>query len=91
MNKRKIPLRSCVITKEKLPKSELIRIVRTPEKQVIIDQTGKANGRGAYLKKDKEVFNKAKKSKILNRILEAEVDDKIFEELNNLLDNVEYK
>ena len=46
---KKIPLRTCVVTKEKLPKRELIRIVRTPEGNVIIDSTGKANGRGAYL------------------------------------------
>ena len=48
---KKIPMRSCVITKEKLPKKELIRVVRTPDGEVIIDTVGKANGRGAYLKK----------------------------------------
>lgn len=89
MNQRKIPLRSCVITKEKLPKKELIRIVRTPDKEVIIDKTGKSNGRGAYLKKDRQVFDKARKTKILNRILEVEIDDKIFDELDNLLGNIE--
>ena len=48
---KKIPMRSCVITKEKLPKKDLIRVVRTPDGEVIIDTVGKANGRGAYLKK----------------------------------------
>ena len=48
---KKIPMRSCIVTKEKLPKKELIRVVRTPEGNVIVDETGKANGRGAYLKK----------------------------------------
>ena len=67
MKIRKIPMRTCVVTREKLPKNELIRIVRTPEGTVIIDKTGKANGRGAYLKKEKEVFLNAKKNKILNR------------------------
>ena len=57
---KKIPMRSCVITKEKLPKKELIRVVRTPDGEVIIDVSGKANGRGAYLKKDIEVIKKAK-------------------------------
>ena len=47
-------MRSCLITKEKLPKKDLIRIVRTPEGTVIIDEIGKANGRGAYLKKDRK-------------------------------------
>lgn len=86
MKTRKIPMRTCVVTREKLPKGELIRVVRTPEGEVIIDETGKANGRGAYLKKDKEVFLKAKKNKILNRQLEVEVPDKVFEDLNDLLD-----
>ena len=56
MKVRKIPMRTCVVTREKLPKAELIRVVRTPEGNVVIDESGKANGRGAYLKKDKEVF-----------------------------------
>ena len=86
MKVRKIPMRTCVVTREKLPKAELIRVVRTPEGNVVIDESGKANGRGAYLKKDKEVFLKAEKSKVLNRMLEVEVPDKVFEDLNNLLD-----
>ena len=85
MKTKKIPMRTCVITKEKLPKQELIRIVRTPENNVIIDQTGKANGRGAYLKKQKEVFEQAKKQKTLNKILEVEIPESIFEQLNHLL------
>ena len=78
---KKIPMRSCVVTGEKLPKKELIRVVRTPEGDVIVDQTGKANGRGAYLKKDKDAFLKAKNSKILNKKLEVEVPDSIYDEL----------
>ena len=86
MKIRKIPMRMCVVTREKLPKGELVRVVRTPEGNVIIDESGKANGRGAYLKKDRDVFLKAQKNKILNRVLEVEVPDKVFEDLNNLLD-----
>jgi len=82
---KKIPMRSCIVTKEKLPKKELIRVVRTPEGNVIVDETGKANGRGAYLKKDLEVLEKAKKSKVLNRHLEVEVEDSVFEELQKLI------
>lgn len=81
MKAKKIPMRTCVITREKLPKQELIRVVRTPEGNIIIDETGRANGRGAYLKKDATVFEKAKKSKVLNRMLEVEVKEQIFEEL----------
>ena len=74
-------MRTCVITKEKLPKKELIRVVRTPEGNVIVDLTGKANGRGAYLKKDLETIEKAKTSKLLNRHLEVEVPNEVYEEL----------
>ena len=85
MKTKKIPMRSCIVTKEKLPKMELVRVVRTPENNVIVDTTGKANGRGAYLKKDIEVFAKAKKSKVLDKILEIEVPDSIFDELMNIV------
>ena len=85
MKQKKIPMRSCVITREKLPKKELIRVVRTPEGNIIIDESGKSNGQGAYLKRDLEVIAKAKKSKVLNRILEVEVPDSIYEELNNMI------
>ena len=80
---KKIPMRSCVITGEKLPKKDLIRVVRTPEGDVIVDDSGKANGRGAYLKKDIETFEKAEKSKILNKRLEVEVPSSIYEELKS--------
>jgi hypothetical protein len=82
---KKIPLRTCVITHEKLPKQELVRIVRTPEGNVIIDESLKANGRGAYLKKDLEVFEKAEKSKQLNKQLQVEVPSSIYEELKKLI------
>lgn len=84
MKTRKIPMRMCVVTREKLPKAELVRVVRTDD-GVVVDLTGKVNGRGAYLKKDKEVFLKAKNSKILNKQLETIVPDEIFDELDNLL------
>ena len=85
MKVKKRPMRTCVVTHEKLPKQELIRVVRTPEQEVIIDLNGKANGRGAYLKKDVEVFEKAKKNKVLNKQLEIEVPDEIFEQLKELV------
>lgn len=85
MKIKKTPMRSCVISREKLPKNELVRVVRTPEGNVIVDLTGKANGRGAYLKKDIEIFEKAKKTKILNKILEVEVNDEVYEELSKTI------
>ena len=85
MKQRKIPMRSCVVTREKYPKAELIRVVRTPEGEVVIDTTGKKNGRGAYLKKDLPVFEKAYNSKVLNKILEVDVPDSVFDELKELV------
>ena len=78
---KKIPMRSCVVSHEKCEKKDLLRIVRTPEKEIIIDETGKANGRGAYLKKDREVINKAKQTKVLDKVLEVSVPDSIYEEM----------
>ena len=83
MKTRKIPMRSCVVTREKYPKQELIRVVRTCDGSVVVDETGKQNGRGAYLKKDLSVIEKAEKSNILNKHLETVVPKEIFEELKN--------
>lgn len=81
MKMKKIPMRTCLITKEKLPKKELIRVVRTPEGNIVLDETGKVNGRGAYLKKDLQVFEKAKKSNVLARQLEVDIPDNVYDEL----------
>lgn len=85
MKVKKIPMRSCVVTHEKYPKKELIRVVRTPDGEIIVDKSGKANGRGAYLKLDKEVIDKAKNSKVLNKVLEVVVPDSIYNELIELI------
>lgn len=83
---RKIPERTCVVTKEKTLKKDLLRVVRDKEGNVSIDLTGKANGRGAYLKKDINVFKKAQKTKILDKILEVEIPDSVYEEMYNLIE-----
>ena len=85
MQVKKIPLISCVITKEKLAKKDLLRIVKTPEGQIKIDLTGKLNGRGAYLKKDIDVINKAKQSKILESILKVEIPLNIYDDAINMI------
>ena len=81
---KKIPMRTCVVSKEKLPKNELIRVVKTDD-GVIVDLTGKVNGHGVYLKRDKEVFDKAEKTKILNKLLETTVEESVFEELRKTI------
>jgi len=78
---KKIPLRTCVVSKEVLPKKSLVRIAATKEGVVSIDLIGKAPGRGAYLKLSKEVILLAKKNKALDRKLEVTVPDEIYDEL----------
>ena len=82
---KKIPMRSCVVTLEKCEKKDLIRVVRNNTGSVFVDLTGKANGRGAYLKRDLEVIKRAKKNKILDRRLEVEIPDSIYEELESMI------
>ncbi len=84
MNK-KIPMRTCVVTRESLPKKELIRVVRDKSGNVIIDESGKQNGRGAYLKRDLDVIKKAKKSKILERALGVNIPDSLYEDLESMI------
>ena len=82
---KKIPMRTCVVTNEKLPKKELVRVVRDKDGNVSVDLTGKANGRGVYLKGDIEVIDKARNSKILDRKLEVNVPDNIYDELKEVV------
>ena len=86
MKVKKIPLRTCVVTKESLPKKDLLRIVRTPEKEIRVDLSGKLNGRGAYIKKDIHVLQQARKSKILEKKLECTIDDVVYEEIEKMLE-----
>ncbi len=86
MKNKKIPLRTCVITKEKLPKQELIRVVKNNENNVFIDLTGKSNGRGAYIKRDINVLDTAIKTKALSRQLEVEIPDEVYEELRKIIE-----
>ena len=85
MKNKKIPLRTCIVTKEILPKQELFRIVINKEKEVSIDLTGKQNGRGVYLKKDISAINKAKDLKLLDKKLEVKIEEKLYEDLINLM------
>ena len=87
MKNKKIPMRSCVVTKEKLPKQELLRIVRTTDLNVVIDDTGKINGRGAYIKKDIDVLSKAMKSKVLEKHLEVSISDELYDEIRKKIEN----
>ena len=76
-----------MVTREKLPKKELLRIVRTTDGMVVLDISGKINGRGAYIKRDIEVLEKARKSKILERLLETTISDSVYDEIKKVLEN----
>lgn len=78
---KKTPMRMCVACRQMRPKKELTRVVRTPEGEVLVDATGRANGRGAYLCHNLECLNKAIKIKALERALETSVDSAAFEKL----------
>lgn len=85
MKQKKIPMRTCIVSKEKYPKKELIRVVRDNLGNVFVDETGKKNGRGAYLKKDLDVVLKAKQTNILERYLEVLIPEEIYDELNKII------
>ncbi|MBQ4031541.1 MAG: YlxR family protein [Bacilli bacterium] len=82
---KKMPERTCIVTKEKTLKKDLLRVVRDKDGNVSVDTTGKANGRGAYLKRDAEVINKAKETKILDKALEVNIPDSVYEEMLNII------
>lgn len=86
MKVKKIPLRKCIGCSESKPKKELIRVVRTTEGEIVIDETGRVNGRGAYICKDIDCFNKAEKSDRLSKVLEVEVTKEKYEALRELLE-----
>ena len=78
-------MRTCVVTKEKCPKRELVRIVRTPENEVKVDTTGRMNGHGAYIKLDRDVIIKVQSTKVLDRTLKVIVPNEVYEELLEML------
>ncbi len=82
---KKIPTRTCVVTHTKAEKKDLLRIVRTPLKEILVDTTGKLNGKGAYILKDLEVLEKAKKTKALERALDIDIPESVYEEIKKYI------
>ncbi len=78
---KKIPLRKCLATNKVYPKEELFRVVKLANGDVILDITGKVNGRGAYIYRSKEAIELAKKSKCLDKALETIIPDKVYEKM----------
>ncbi|WP_026326269.1 RNase P modulator RnpM [Paenibacillus ginsengihumi] len=81
MKPRKIPLRKCVACQQMMPKKELIRVVKTPNDEMLIDLTGKKAGRGAYLCGKLSCFKLAKKTRALDRALKSPVSPEIYDAL----------
>ncbi|KXB47531.1 hypothetical protein HMPREF3188_00501 [Tissierellia bacterium KA00581] len=88
MKSRKIPMRKCVSCGQKREKKDLLRIVNNKEQEVSFDETGKKNGRGAYICKSVECIDKAKKSKRLNILLDTEIDSEFYEKLKEYIQSV---
>lgn len=82
---KKIPMRMCVVTRERYQKQDLIRVVKDKYDNVFVDTTGKQNGKGAYIKKDISVLKKAKDNKILDRVLETNISNEIYDELEKII------
>ncbi|MFO8192305.1 MAG: YlxR family protein [Bacillota bacterium] len=85
MKKRKIPMRVCIGCQEKKPKKELVRIVRTPNGEVMLDSTGKKAGRGAYICPQEVCLNKAIKARRLERNLQTKISDELVKEITATL------
>lgn len=86
---KKIPLRQCVGCNEMKSKKEMLRVLKTTEDEVILDTTGKANGRGAYLCKNAECLKKAIKQKGIERSLKMNIDKAVYEKLEKEFLNIE--
>lgn len=85
MKEKRVVLRTCVVTKEQLEKKDLLRIVKNKEGLVFVDENGKQNGRGAYIKKDLEVLELAKKTKALDRALDTTISDEVYTQIENAI------
>ncbi|MDO4633000.1 MAG: YlxR family protein [Eubacteriales bacterium] len=88
---RKVPLRKCVGCQEMKNKKELIRILKTPEDELVIDTTGRKNGRGAYLCLSKECFDKAVKSRGLERSLKMSIPGDVYDTLKKEIEQIDSK
>ena len=86
--KKKIPLRKCISCGENKPKKELIRIVKNNENHVMVDLTGKVNGRGAYICHNINCFELAYKGKKLARNLQIEINDEIYNRLKEVIEGI---
>ena len=88
---RKIPMRKCIGCQEMKSKKEMMRVIRTPEDELVLDTTGRKNGRGAYLCFSKECFEKAVKNKGLERSLKMSIPSTVYDSLKKEIEQIEIK
>ena len=84
---RKIPQRQCVGCRTMKEKRELIRVVKTPDNEIVLDVTGKKSGRGAYVCPDGECLKKARKSRALERAFSLSIPDEVYDALQAQMEN----
>ena len=83
---KKIPLRVCVGCGEMKSKKEMMRVLKTPEETIVLDKTGKKNGRGAYLCMEKDCLVKARKNKGLERSFKMSIPNEVYDSLEKEFD-----
>ncbi len=86
---KKIPMRQCIGCGEMKSKKELLRILRTQEEDIILDATGRKNGRGAYICPNAECLKQAKRSKGLERSFKMKIGDEIYDSLTKEIEIIE--
>ena len=91
MSTKKVPLRQCIGCGEMKNKREMIRILKTPEGEFMLDPTGRKNGRGAYICRDAQCLEKAKKSKALDRSFRMSIPAEVYESLEREWEEIEEK
>ena len=91
IQKKKVPLRKCVGCEAMKSKKEMMRVIKTSDDEFFLDDTGKKNGRGAYICFAKECLQKAIKNKGLERSFKQKIPKEIYEELEKEMDALGYK
>ena len=84
---KKIPMRQCMGCNEHKPKSELLRVVRSPEGEISLDFVGKKSGRGAYICHDVKCLSRARKSKRIERVLECAISEELYDAMERELED----
>ncbi|MDR0991929.1 MAG: YlxR family protein [Ruminococcus sp.] len=83
MKNRKTPVRTCIVCREEKPKNEMIRVVKTPDGEIAVDENGKTNGRGAYV--CESCIEKARREHKLEKALGCAVPSEVYDKLEENL------